>query len=106
MTTEIEIFKNPEFGEVRVVMDENNEPWFLGTDVAGVLGYTDLTHCVQDHVDEEDRKPLKYKDSVKITQSLWTNPNDFKDKWVINESGVYALIFGSTFPKVLEIEYM
>ena len=51
---ELQIFSNEEFGEVRsIVIDD--EPWFVGKDVAKALGYTDLNHSILDHVDEEDR---------------------------------------------------
>ena len=43
------------------------------------------------------RKSLKYKASVKMAGSLWTNPNDFSSKIVISESGVYSLVFGSVW---------
>ena len=97
MSNEIEIFNNPLFGSVRAFADENGEPWFYGNDVAKILGYSDLDQAIRDHVDEEDRKSLKYKASVKMAGSLWTNPNDFSSKIVITESGVYSLVFGSVW---------
>ena len=51
---ELQVFKNDEFGSIRTVTIEN-EPWFVGKDVATVLGYTDVSHAILDHVDEEDR---------------------------------------------------
>ena len=51
---ELQVFNNDEFGSIRTVTIEN-EPWFVGKDVAGVLGYTDISHTILDHVDEEDR---------------------------------------------------
>lgn len=50
----VEIFKNPEFGEVRTLM-VNNEPWFVGKDVAVALGYTNTRKAIADHVDDEDK---------------------------------------------------
>lgn len=64
---EMKIFRNAEFGNVRVV-ELNGEPWFVGKDVASALGYTDLTHSITDHVDEEDRVNSKLR--VKTTPSL------------------------------------
>ena len=51
---ELQVFNNDEFGSIRTVIIEN-EPWFVGKDVATVLGYTDVSHAILDHVDEEDR---------------------------------------------------
>ena len=50
----VEIFKNPEFGEVRTLM-VNNEPWFVGKDVAEALGYARTADAVAAHVDAEDK---------------------------------------------------
>ena len=76
----------------------NDEPWFVGKDVADILGYTDLSRAVNQHVDKEDRKALSYKASGDLVPSLWNNPNDYSNKIIISESGVYALIFGSKMP--------
>ena len=51
---ELTIFKNEKFGEVRTITVEG-EPWFVGKDVAMVLGYVDIKHAILDHVDVEDR---------------------------------------------------
>ena len=51
---ELQVFNNDEFGSIRTVTIEN-EPWFVGKHVAEVLGYTDISHTILDHVDEEDR---------------------------------------------------
>ena len=66
--------------------------------IAEILGYTDTRHCLLDHIDSDDRKSLKYKAWVKMAPTLWNKPNDFMDKTIINESGMYALIFGSKLP--------
>ena len=50
----IEIFRNDEFGEVRTTIIDN-EPWFVGKDVAEILGYTNSRKAIIDHVDEEDK---------------------------------------------------
>ena len=104
MGNEISVFNNAQFGSVRAFTDENGEPWFYGNDVAKILGYVDLDQAIRDHVDEEDRKSLKYKASVKMAGSLWTNPNDFSSKILITESGVYSLVFGSTLPSARQFE--
>ena len=51
---EIKLFENPEFGEVRV-LEQDGEPWFVGKDVATLLGYTNPQKAIRDHVDEEDK---------------------------------------------------
>lgn len=81
---ELQIFKNEEFGEVRTVTI-NNDPWFVGKDVAEALGYSDTNKAVAMHVEDEDKK-LNDKTSPSFGQRGAT---------LINESGLYALIFGS-----------
>lgn len=88
------IFNNELFGEIRSMLIDN-EPWFLGKDIATALGYAIPQKAVKDHVDEEDLKTLKYKAFSKIEPDLWANKNDFSDKILINESGLYDLIFSS-----------
>ena len=80
----LQIFKNEEFGEVRTVTIDN-EPWFVGKDVATALGYERATKAIQDHVNEEDKDEIPIQDSIGRMQKT---P-------IINESGLYALIFGS-----------
>lgn len=81
---ELQIFNNEEFGEVRTVAIEG-EPWFVGKDVAEALGYERATKAIQDHVDDEDKDEIPIQDSIGRMQKT---P-------LINESGLYALIFGS-----------
>ncbi|WP_034438583.1 BRO family protein [Clostridium ihumii] len=90
MSKEILIFKNDEFGEVRTLVI-NNEPYFIGKDVAKVLGYADLGHAVLDHVDEEDRINSK-------TQGQFAPELGQRGTWLINESGFYSLILSSKIP--------
>lgn len=92
MSNEIQIFENAEFGKVRTVVIEN-EPWFVGKDVAEILGYERDTKAVVDHVDDEDRKMVDGK-----TQSCFGIELGQRGGWLINESGVYALVFGSKLP--------
>lgn len=90
----ITIFNNDLFGNMRAMMIED-EPWFLGKDVAIALGYKDANKAVKDHVDKEDLKACSRKAYADLAPALWTNKNDFSDKILINESGLYDLIFGS-----------
>lgn len=80
---ELQIFNSDEFGEIRTVTIDN-EPWFVGKDVALALGYTNPQKAVRDHVEEEDRG-MNEMDTPSGKQSIV----------IINESGLYALIFGS-----------
>ena len=57
MKNEVQIFENKEFGKVQIVL-RNDEPWFVGKDVAAILGYERETKAVVDHVDVEDRLML------------------------------------------------
>lgn len=81
---EIQIFNNPEFGEIRTVMIEG-EPWFVGVDIARALGYKKPTGAVATNIDEGDSLRRGVSDANGHKQTAI----------VINESGLYALIFGS-----------
>ena len=80
---EMMIFNNAEFGQMRSVMVDD-EPWFVGKDVAEALGYSNARDALNRHVDNEDRADVVIHDG-----SQNRNMN------IINESGLYALIFGS-----------
>lgn len=81
--TDIQIFNNPEFGSIRSI-EQNGEPWFVGKDVALALGYKDTVNALKSHVDEQDK-------------AGWRITTQFgeKETTIINESGVYSLIFSS-----------
>lgn len=81
--TALQIFENAEFGQVRTVTIDN-EPWFVGKDVATALGYSNSRKALADHVQEDDKGVTKC-DTLGGKQDLT----------IINESGLYALIFGS-----------
>lgn len=80
---ELKIFENPEFGKVRTVVIDN-EPWFVGNDIARALGYKDLYSALRHNVENEDKR-LCPVSSTSGTQ----------DTTVVNESGMYSLIFNS-----------
>lgn len=85
---ELKIFTNEEFGEIRTVQ-LNNETYFVGKDVAEALGYANASKAVSVHVSEEDR-------ILKTLEADSQNGNVVKTQTsLINESGLYALIFGS-----------
>lgn len=81
---ELQIFKNEEFGEVRTVTIDN-EPWFVGKDVAEALGYLKARNAISAHISDEDKKDAPIQGTLGGTQNMT----------IINESGLYALIFGS-----------
>mgnify|MGYP002680108215 FL=1 len=80
---EIQIFNNKEFGNIRTV-NIDGEPWFVGKDVANALGYTNPQKAVRDHISVEDRGVNEM-----------DTPSGKQNLTIINESGLYALIFGS-----------
>lgn len=83
---ELQVFKNPELGSVRTVSIDGH-PYFVGRDVAGILGYSNPNDALVRHVDAEDKGVVKY-DTLGGSQDLT----------VINESGLYSLILSSKLP--------
>ncbi|MDS1005372.1 phage antirepressor [Clostridium sporogenes] len=83
--SELEIFNNAEFGSIRTLVI-NDEPYFVGKDVAEILGYTNTQKAIRDHIDEED-KTLNESFTVNGTKGI-----------LINESGLYSLILSSKMP--------
>ena len=83
---DIQVFNNPEFGEIRTV-EINNEPWFVGKDVADILGYSNPRDAISKHVDDED-KGVANCDTLGGRQTLS----------IINESGLYSLVLSSKLP--------
>lgn len=86
-------------------LEIKNEPWFIGKDVAEILGYKNLSAALSQHVDKEDQKALSYKAYRDSCMTLWTDKNDFSNKMVINESGVYSLIFSSALPNAKKFKH-
>lgn len=86
--SELQIFKNAEFGSVRTIAIDG-EPYFVGKDVAEILGYANPRKAIIDHVDEEDKT-----DGVTIRDSIGREQNPV----CINESGLYSLILSSKLP--------
>lgn len=83
----LQVFENTEFGKIRA-LEINGEPWFVGKDVADVLGYSNSRDALSKHVDEEDKNTVAFHDGNK------GNPN----QTIINESGLYSLILSSKLP--------
>ncbi len=83
----IQVFENKEFGKVRTT-EVNGQPYFVGKDVAEILGYTNPSKAIADHVDDEDK--LNNETLSSLGQ---------RGGWLINESGLYSLILISKLPK-------
>lgn len=83
---ELQIFNNEEFGSVRTTII-NGEPYFIGKDVATILGYSNPRDAISKHVDDEDKGVAKC-DTLGGVQDLT----------VINESGMYSLVLSSKLP--------
>ena len=86
---ELMIFENTEFGGIRT-MTINDEPWFIGKDVATALGYEKTDNAIRQHVHEDD----------KLTHQISASGQNRK-MIIINESGLYALIFGSKLERAV-----
>jgi len=54
----LQIFENRDFGQVRVI-EINNEPWFIGKDIATILGYTNTKDALKKHIDEDDKRLIQ-----------------------------------------------
>lgn len=84
---QVQVFNNSQFGDVRVIM-QNGEPWFVGKDVAEILGYKRPENAIATHVDEDDSLKQGVTDSLGRVQRAT----------IINESGLYSLILSSKLP--------
>lgn len=89
----IEIFKNAEFGEVRTLTIDG-EPYFVGKDVAEILGYSRPDHAITSHVDDED----------KLMYQIDTSGQN-RNMFIINESGLYSLILSSKLPTAKKFKH-
>ena len=93
MENKIKIFENEEFGKIRTVII-NGEPWFVGKDVAVILGYSKPRNAIATHVDCEDKKVAPIQGDLGGTQQMI----------IINESGLYSLILSSKMPKARDFK--
>lgn len=90
---EIKIFENPTFGKVRIT-ELNGEPYFVGKDVAEILGYKETAKAIRTKVDHDDKGV-----------SVLDTPGGKQEIIVINESGVYSLVFSSKLPRAKEFKH-
>ena len=95
-TTDIQVFENVDFGKVRII-EMDGEPWFVGKDVAEILGYSNTKKALADRVDPEDKMQG---DGVTIRDPMGREQHPT----VINESGLYSLILSSKLPKAKEFK--
>lgn len=97
---ELKVFNNEEFGKIRTVTI-NNEPWFVGKDVATALGYKNTKDALATHIEDCDR----IMGSQNATPSIKDSMGRSQYPTWINESGLYALIFGSKLESAKEFKH-
>ena len=90
---ELQIFENKDFGKIRVLQIKGH-PWFVGKDVADVLGYTNTQKAIRDHVEEED----------KLTERIVLSGQN-RQVVMLNESGMYSLILSSKLPTAKKFKH-
>lgn len=89
----LQIFDSPDFGQIRTIQ-QNGEPWFVGKDVAKILGYERADNAIRNHVDDED----------KLMHQISASGQN-REMYIINESGLYSLILSSKMPKAKEFKH-
>ena len=92
-TTPLQLFTNSQFGNLRTLVIDN-EPWFVGKDVAETSGYSNASKSIKDHIDSEDKGVTKC-----------YNPGGIQQMTVINESGLYSLILSSKLPTAKQFKH-
>ena len=93
-SSKMQIFSSGNFGQLRILMIDE-EPWFVGKDVAEALGYVKARNAIGKHVLSEDKKEAPIQGTLGGTQQMT----------IINESGLYALIFGSKLPSAKQFKH-
>lgn len=91
---ELKIFESSEFGKVRTVL-VNDEPFFVGKDVAEVLGYSKPRNAISSHVEKDDA----------LKQGVTDELGRVQEMTLINESGLYSLILSSKMPRAREFKH-
>ena len=90
---EVKVFQNEQFGSIRT-MEHEDSVWFVGKDIAGILGYKDTSDALKKHVDGEDKGVGEM-----------PTPGGKQKITLINESGLYSLILSSKLPKAKEFKH-
>lgn len=93
---DLQVFNSPEFGDIRAV-EIDGEPWLVGKDIADALGYNNTSDALATHVDDDDKRIIQ-----KSENATFEIPN--RGMIIINESGVYSLIFSSRLEKAREFK--
>jgi len=93
MENQLQIFDHPDFGAIRTLVIDN-EPWFVGKDVAVALEYSNPRDALAKHVDDEDKGVAK-RDTLGGAQEMT----------IINESGLYSLILSSRLPAAKQFKH-
>jgi anti-repressor protein len=93
MDNSIRIFENNQFGQVRT-LTINDQPYFVGKDVAEILGYQNGSRDINRHVDEDDRTKTMVFDGIQNKETI-----------IINESGLYSLILSSKLPTAKKFKH-
>lgn len=94
---QVQVFNNVKFGDVRVIM-QDEQPWFVGKDVAEILGYSVAQKALRDHVEKEDKQVIQ-----KFQNGTLEIPN--RGLTIINESGLYSLIMSSKLPSAKQFKH-
>lgn len=90
---QVQVFNNEQFGDVRVIM-QGEQPWFVGKDVASVLGYSNVRDAVLKKVENEDKLRMQI-----------TDAGQRRNVTIINESGLYSLIMSSKLPSAKQFKH-
>lgn len=93
METAIQVFNNPQFGDIRTLADNDGNILFVGKDVAKALGYRNVQRAIRDHVDDEDKG---------VNEMV--TPGGKQKITLINESGLYSLILSSKLPQAKQFK--
>lgn len=84
---DIKIFENPQFGELRITLDVDGEPWFIARDVTRALGFTN-THDATKHLDDDEKGAINC-----------PTPGGLQEMTIITEAGFYLLVMRSRKPE-------
>lgn len=95
---DMKVFDNPEFGNIRIWVDEFDEPWFVGNDIASILGYQRPRDAVRANVDEEDKRLMQMSDIQPSGATPLSDNMKGLKVTMVNESGLYSLVLRSELP--------
>ena len=96
MKNSVQVFKNGELGELKVIEVNDGELWFVGKEVAKILGYSETSVMLR-RLDEDE------KSKIEPTLIVGTN-NMAREITIINESGLYSSILGSKLPQAKQFK--